>query len=101
VPSNHPKGRNRKNGLPTYINEEFWSKLQLLADHIRETFRRVYTSGTDITINKYIVPFRGRSVHTTKLKYKSIKEGFKIIPKKSQLSINFYTNLYAKVLTAK
>jgi hypothetical protein len=79
VPFNRPKSRNRKSGLSTYENEEFWAKLQLLADHIWETSKRLYTFSTDVIIDECMVFFRGRSAHTIKLKHKSIKEGFKVI----------------------
>jgi hypothetical protein len=56
----------------------FYAKLEPLASHIRNVCKRVYTPGTHITIDEAMCPFRGRSRHTTKLKNKPIKEGYKI-----------------------
>jgi hypothetical protein len=60
------------------FNVSFFVKLESLASHIRKICKRVYTSGIHICINEVMCVFRGRSKHTTKLKNKSIKEGFKV-----------------------
>jgi hypothetical protein len=55
----------------------FWNKMEPLASHIRDTSKRVYTPGSYVTIDEAMLAFRGRTVHTTKLKNKPIKEGYK------------------------
>jgi hypothetical protein len=63
----------RTGGLP----EGHWAKIEPLASHIREICQRVYTPGTHVTIDEVMLAFRGRSKNITKLKNKSISEGFK------------------------
>jgi hypothetical protein len=58
-------------------NTPFWHKLEPFASHIRDTSKRVYTPSSHVTIDEAMLAFRGRTVHTTKLKNKPIKEGYK------------------------
>ncbi|MFL5661999.1 MAG: hypothetical protein ACJ8BW_11720 [Ktedonobacteraceae bacterium] len=58
--------------------KRFFDKLEPIASYIRETCKRVYIPGTHVTIDEAMVAFRGRTKHTTKLKNKPIKEGFKV-----------------------
>ena len=55
----------------------FWNKVEPLASYIRDTSKRVYTPGSHVTIDEAMLAFRGRTMHTTKLKNKPIKEGYK------------------------
>ena len=76
--------RREAEGLPSAGNGQsmageppFWNKVEPLASHIRDTSKRVYTPGSHVTIDEAMLAFRGRTVHTTKLKNKPIKEGYK------------------------
>jgi hypothetical protein len=55
----------------------FWNKMELLANHIRNTNKRVYISDSHMIIDETILIFRRRTVHITKFKNKSIKEDYK------------------------
>jgi hypothetical protein len=55
----------------------FWNKVEPLASHIRDISKRVYTPGSHVTIDEAMLAFWGRTMHTTKLKNKPIKEGYK------------------------
>jgi hypothetical protein len=51
--------------------------VESLASHIRAISMRVYIPGSHVIIDEAMLAFRGRTVHITKLKNKSIKEGYK------------------------
>jgi hypothetical protein len=51
--------------------------MKFLANHIRDINKRIYISDSYIIIDEVILIFRERTVYTTKLKNKLIKEGYK------------------------
>jgi hypothetical protein len=51
--------------------------MKFLANHIRDINKRMYILDSHVIIDEAILIFRERTVYTTKLKNKSIKEGYK------------------------
>jgi hypothetical protein len=60
------------------VDKGFFEKLEPLTSHIRDICKRLYTPGTHVTINESMSAYRERTSHTTKLKNKPIKEGYKM-----------------------
>jgi hypothetical protein len=61
--------------LPT---AQWYTKLDPLANLLRTKFKEYVVLGQNVSFDKMIVLFSGRSRHTLKIKNKPIKEGFKI-----------------------
>ncbi len=59
------------------FSSPYWYKLEPFASHVRDINKRVYTPSSHVTIDEAMMAFRGRTMHTTKLKNKPIKEGYK------------------------
>jgi hypothetical protein len=51
--------------------------MEPLTNHIRNINKRMYTPDSHIIINETLLTFRERTMHTTKLKNKPIKKGYK------------------------
>jgi hypothetical protein len=68
--------------LPTtssHLSTACWhTKLEPLASLLRTKFKAYVILGQDVSFDKMMVPFAGRSKHTLKIKNKPVKEGFKI-----------------------
>jgi hypothetical protein len=62
---------------PPNDNEDFWWHLEPMASIIRLAFQRNWEPGSHLAIDESMIPFRGNSSHTIKMKNKPIKEGFK------------------------
>jgi hypothetical protein len=62
-----------KSDLPkTFQAAKEWS------DHIQKASTKLYLPGTNLTVDKYIIPFTGRSKEITVIKNKPTPVGFKV-----------------------
>jgi len=64
--------------------QHWYKKLSPLAEQLQERFHHYFVPGTKLAINKMMVRFCGRSLHTLKVKNKPIKQGYKIFALCSQ-----------------
>jgi hypothetical protein len=76
--------RRKTESLPSTDNDQlmieeplFWNKIKSLTNHIRNINKRIYIPNSYIIIDETILIFRKRTIHTTKLKNKPIKKGYK------------------------
>ncbi|CAG8487097.1 13916_t:CDS:2, partial [Cetraspora pellucida] len=63
---------------PTEPKSYWYSKIEPLASNLRETFKKLYTPSTRVSIDEMIVRFSDCSMHTFKIKNKPTPEGYKI-----------------------
>ncbi|CAB4385768.1 unnamed protein product [Rhizophagus irregularis] len=62
------------------VQPPFWySKVDRLATHIQTISKSICVPSSNISIDKMIVRFSGRSTHTVRIKNKPIPEGYKIL----------------------
>ncbi|CAG8586621.1 4867_t:CDS:1, partial [Paraglomus occultum] len=60
--------------------QSFWySKVEPLASHLRNMFKKLYMPGTNVSVDEMIARFSGRSIHTVRMKNKPTPEGYKIV----------------------
>ena len=62
---------------PRRNDEGFWWHLEPVASMIRLACHQSWELSSHLTIDEAIIPFRGNSSHTVKMKNKPIQEGFK------------------------
>jgi len=58
---------------------DIFSKLELLASHIRDISKKFYIPASNISIDEMIAQFSGRSAYTFHIKNKSTPEEYKIL----------------------
>src|SRR5271165_6143561 len=63
---------------PSQATTHWHMKLEPLASLLRTKFQVYVVLGQNVSFDKMIVPFSGRSRHTLKMKNKPISEGFKV-----------------------
>ncbi len=56
-----------------------FSKLELLASHIRNISKKLYIPASNVAVDEIIARFSGWSVHTFWIKNKPTPEGYKIL----------------------
>jgi Transposase IS4 len=56
----------------------WFHKIQPIADRIRAACRSSYYPSSHISIDEAMIPFKGRSIHTVKLKAKPIDVSYKV-----------------------
>ena len=59
-------------------SETPFDKLEPLNDHLRQSYKRYWATGTHLAVDKTIVRFMGRASETVNIPTKPIPEGFKI-----------------------
>ena len=65
---------------PPSENLSFWySKVEPLALHLRNVFKKLYVPGTNVSVDEMIARFSGQSIHTVRMKNKPTPEGYKIV----------------------
>ena len=65
---------------PPSETQSFWySKVEPLASHLRNMFKKLYVPGTNVSVDEMIARFSGRSIHTVQMKNKPTPEGYKIV----------------------
>jgi hypothetical protein len=64
--------------LPTQPTTAWHMKLEPLASLLRTKFQSYVVLGQNVSFDKIIVPFSGKSRYTLKMKNKPISEGFKV-----------------------
>lgn len=64
---------------PDTPDEPWFSKVQPLSDNLASLYTRYYVPSTNVSIDKMIVRFSGRSGHTVRMKGKPTPEGYKIL----------------------
>ena len=57
----------------------WYSKVEPLASHIRETSKKLYVPCSQVSVDEMIARFSGRSAHTIRMKNKPTPEGYKIL----------------------
>ena len=63
---------------PAISSEDFTWHLEPVATMIRLSYQQNWSPGSHLTIDESMIPFRGRSEHTVKMKNKPISEGYKV-----------------------
>jgi Transposase IS4 len=63
---------------PETAGEDYTWHLEPIVTMIRLSFQQNWLPGSHLAIDKAMIPFRGNSEHTVKMKNKPIKEGFKV-----------------------
>ena len=63
---------------PPFPNENFTWHLEPVATKIRLSYQQNWSPGSHLTIDESMIPYRGRSEHTVKMKNKPISEGYKV-----------------------
>jgi Transposase IS4 len=64
---------------PNEPHVSWYSKVEPLASHIRETSKRLYIPCSQVSVDEMIARFSGRSAHTVRMKNKPTPEGYKIL----------------------
>lgn len=60
-------------------SKEYFDKVEPLMSHIRDTFKKLYTPKSNVSVDEMMANFLGRSAHTFEMKRKPIHEGYKVI----------------------
>jgi hypothetical protein len=63
---------------PRRADEDFTWKLEPMANMTRLSFQQNWLPGSHLAIDESMIPFRGNSDHTVKMKNKPISEGYKV-----------------------
>ena len=63
---------------PPSRDDEFTWHLEPVATKIREACQQNWSPGSHLAIDESMIPYRGRSNHTVKMKNKPIPEGYKV-----------------------
>ncbi|CAG8533200.1 24697_t:CDS:2 [Cetraspora pellucida] len=62
----------------TSILKNYFNKVELLLSHICEASKQYYTPESNVSVDKMIIRFSEKSIHTVRMKNKPVLEGFKI-----------------------
>jgi hypothetical protein len=64
--------------VPTNKDQAWYMKLSLLYEHLNSQFKAFCIPSQNISVDKMIKAFTGRSAHTLKMPNKPVKEGYKM-----------------------
>ena len=60
------------------MGQDYWKKVELVVEYFRDGARRYYQLGSNISINKFLIKYKGRSRHTMNIVAKVGGKGFKL-----------------------